>query len=109
MELTFEPKFNIGDAVYFIHNDGIAIGKIVSIGAKIEIENNQPKRSIVYGLIIDYNSPIVKPEELIYKTLDDFFGAIRKSIEASSAIIKEITKNYTVVGDHKLPIDFPLL
>lgn len=109
MELTFEPKFTIGDSVYFIHNDGIAIGEIVSIGARIEIENNQPKRSIIYGLMIDYNNTIVKSEELIYKTLDDLFGAIRKSIEATSAVIKEIRKNYTVVGDHKLPIDFPLV
>ena len=59
--------------------------------------------------MIDYNNTVVKAEELIYKTLDDLFGAIRKSIEATSAVIKEITKNYSVIGDHKLPIDFPLI
>lgn len=73
--MTIETKYNIGDEVWFMHDNKVKTAIIITIGVFVEIDMNSQyvSNSIQYGLY-NFNHPYI--ENQLFPTKEELLKSL---------------------------------
>lgn len=73
--MQVNTKFNVGDKVWFMHDDKVNHQKITSILVRIGLEIYPPEESPTIGIVYNFNK-ITKDEQSVFPTKEELIASL---------------------------------